>query len=399
VSPSLWIFLVVVTLIAGSVLQSRWLILSATALGAWLLIAYSWKRLALAKVIFQHRWRYRRGFPGEEITIKVTVENQKPLPLTWLRVTEPWPHQVFPEKDDEKRSYTVEQNELASLYALRPKQRITRQLKLELGERGVYKIGPATLESGDPFGFFSTQREQGTVEEITVFPRLLPFSNLGLRSNDPFGERSSKRRLFFDQNLPIGVRPYHPEDDFRRIHWSASARTGELQVKEYQPVSTRVMMVGLNVLTTAKPWLGTRRNLMEQLISTAASICYQGVNDGYAVGLVSNGCLTHADHPFILPPNRSPDQLATLLHALAAVTPYTSASFEAYLLNVMSKVPYGATLVLITGLNSDTLWATLQRLMKYRPVITLISLDETPPPKIQNVNMVHLPYLEGEMGT
>ena len=254
------------------------------------------------------------------------------------------------------------------------------------------------MESGDPFGFYTTREGREKVEEVTVFPELLPLARLGMQTNDPFGDQASRRRLFSDPNLPVGVRSYRPEDDFRRIHWNATARTGELQVKIYQPVSARVMMVALNILTTDRPWLGFRQDLMERLISTAASVCYQGMQDGYAVGLVSNGCLTHADHPFILPPSRSPNQLAALLSALAAVTPFTHTSFEEYLLKVMPKVPYGASLVLICGIHSEHLLDTVQRLNKYRPKITLISMAETPPAAMPNLQVLHLPFdsLDGE---
>jgi uncharacterized protein (DUF58 family) len=54
----------------------------------------------------------------------------------------------------------------------------------------------------------------------------------------------------------MGIRPYHPEDGFRRIHWPATARTGELQVKVFQPVTARVMVICLNVSTETHYWMG-----------------------------------------------------------------------------------------------------------------------------------------------
>jgi hypothetical protein len=172
---------------------------------------------------------------------------------------------------------------------------------------------------------------------------------LNLQTEDPFGDKHTRRRLFEDPNRPMGVRDYHPEDEFRRIHWPATARTGQLQVKVYQPVSTQVMMVCLNVATFPHYWEGVYPALLEQLIKVTATLVYQNIQDGYSVGLVSNGCLAHADQPFHIPPGRSPRQLATLLQALAEVTPFITAPFEKYLLKSAPSIPYGATLILVKG--------------------------------------------------
>ena len=130
----------------------------------------------------------------------------------------------------------------------------------------------------------------------------------------------------------MGVRDYHPEDDFRRMHWPATAHTGQLQVKVYQPASAQVMMVCLNVSTLAHYWEGILPELLEHLVRVTASIVQQGLQDGYRVGLVSNGCLAHADQPFRVPPGRSPDQLAHLLSTLAGVTPLVTGSFDRFLI-------------------------------------------------------------------
>jgi uncharacterized protein (DUF58 family) len=81
------------------------------------------------------------------------------------------------------------------------------------------------------------------VEKVTVFPEMISLSDINLQAEDPFGDRRSRRRLFEDPNRPMGVREYHPEDELRHIHWPATARTNQLQVKVYQPVSSQVMML------------------------------------------------------------------------------------------------------------------------------------------------------------
>jgi uncharacterized protein (DUF58 family) len=273
---------------------------------------------------------------------------------------------------------------------------VKRTYPIQFKSRGIHEVGPVNLESGDLFGLYSTQAQIEEMDTLTVFPELLPLKALNLPTDDPFGDLRSRRRLFEDPTSPTGVRPYQPEDEFRRVHWAATARTGSLQVKTYQPVSSRVMLVCLNVLTTAQPWLGSHRDLFEQLIKVAATLTYESHQAGYSVGLISNGCLARADQPFQISPGRSNEQLAQLLGALAAVTPFTTSPFEALLMKAMPKVPYGSTLIVVTALVSQELIETLMTLKRYRPNATLFSLQAEPPPQLPGIRTFHLPFMASE---
>jgi uncharacterized protein (DUF58 family) len=213
-------------------------------------------------------------------------------------------------------------------------------------------------------------------------------------AEDPFGDRRSRRRLFEDPNRPMGIREYHPEDSFRRVHWPATARTGQLQVKVYQPTSGQVMMVCLNVSTFARHWEGVYPELLEHLIKVAATLINEGIREGYKVGLVANGCLAHADQPFRIQPGRSPQQLAVLLQALAGVTSVVTAPFERFLLREVPRVPYGATLVILTAVTTPELAQTLIQLKQHERQITLYSLAQEPPPVIRGIQSIHRPFQE-----
>ncbi len=393
-TPINWLPLLVIAFLVGAYLRLPWLVVISSAVMLVIGLATLWKRYALVQISYLRRFRYRRGFPGESTQVRIEVENRKWLPISWLRVSDPWPINVAPDNDATLvHSAIADQAHLINLFSLRPFERILRHYNLTFHKRGIYPVGPATLESGDLFGLYTQEKQLESREELTVFPELLPLSVLQLPTDDPFGDRASRRRLFEDPNLPMGVRPYHPEDEFRRIHWNATARTGSLQVKVYQPVSSRVMMVCLNVLTTPQPWLGTYKDLFEQLIKVAATLVYHGYEDGYSVGLISNGCLARADHPFIISPSRSSEQLASLLQALASVTEYTTSPMENLLVNSMSRVPYGSNLTIITAMLPPTLLDTLIRLKRYRPNILIISLDSEAPPQLPGIRTLHLPFI------
>jgi len=391
--PPNWLPLLVVVLILGLYIQQPWLVAFASATLTIIAIANLWSQHTLDHIHYQRRWRYRRGFPGEHTSLRIDIENRKWLPLSWLRVRDPWPQAIAPEEQGALApSHQPEVGELVNLYSLRWQERVSRHYQVLFRQRGIYPVGPARFESGDILGLFTQAGEQDRPEYLTVFPEIIPLASLHLPTDDPFGDLRSRRRVFEDPNRSIGVRSYHPEDEFRHIHWPATARSGSLQVKVYQPVSAQVMVVCLNVATSTRHWQGAHAALLEQLVKVSATIIYQGIQSGYSVGLISNGCLAHADQPFRFAPGRSPGQLAKLLEALAGVTSYTTGAFETFLLKTMPQIPYGATLVVVTALVTPELQETLVRLRRHRAHTTLLSLACQPPPEIPGVRSYHLPF-------
>ena len=190
-----------------------------------------------------------------------------------------------------------------------------------------------------------------------------------------------------------GVRDYRPEDDFRRVHWPLTARTGALQVKEYEPTAARNLVVCLNVATLEQHWLGVDSELLETLVSLSASLVQGALHDGYSVGLYANGCLAHADQPFRLQPGRSLDHLAALLGALAGVTSFITVAYERFLLEASPRIPYGSLLVLVTAVVKDELLDAVLLLRRAGRRLMLVALSADPPPFVPGVLTYHLPHL------
>jgi uncharacterized protein (DUF58 family) len=238
----------------------------------------------------------------------------------------------------------------------------------------------------------------GTRETITLFPEIVPLEKLGLPPEDPFGDQKSRRKLFEDLNRPIGVREYRLEDGFRRVHWPATAKTGDLQVKVFQPTSAQVMMLCINVSTYERHWQGVNPVYLEHLLSVAATLAKKGLETEYRVGVISNGCLANSDQPFRIPPGRSPQQMAHLLQALAGVTPVVMGSFDRFLVRELPRVPYGATLVVITAVIYPALRETLLRIKKHERRIILISIADEPPGIIEGIIVSHFPAADLTIG-
>ncbi len=383
----------IILMMLGILLKQSFLILLASTLLVVIGAAGWWRNRSLVGVSYQRKFHFTRGFPDEKIDLQVEVENKKLLPISWLRIQDDWESAVAPEDENLLApSHIQERGFLTNIYSLRCYEKAKRAYTLLLRKRGIFKVGPARIDSGDLFGIFEKNAEIGTSQLLTVFPALLPFSNLDFPAEDPFGDRRSHRRIFADPNQPMGVREYRPEDDFRRVHWPATARTSQLQVKVYQPTTGQVMIVCMNVSTFFHQWEGIHTELLEYLIRVAATLVNEGIRVGYKVGLVANGCLAHSDQPFRIPPGRSPQQLAVLLQALAGVTSVVTSNFERFLIREIPRVQYGATLIVLTAVTNPELASTLIQLKQHERHITLYSVSQEVPPVIPGIRIIHQPF-------
>jgi len=357
------------------------------ALGVCLLlivgISTIWKNLSLWGVSYQRHFDRTRVFPGEAIKMEVAIQNDKRLPLTWLRFRDQLP--VPPDTNENSRSLSGElagNFTLQSVYSMQSRERVNRSVTLRIPVRGFYRIGPVTYESGDIFTLFTREREHKYIDTLIVYPQIWPLEELGLPPKEPFGEVKVRHSLFTDPIRTRGIRDYHPQDRFRDVHWKASARRGHLQTKVYDPSTGMTIAVFLNVATFARHWMGFDPELLERAISVAASICNYGVQQSWGVGLFANGAVPNSDQPIRVQPGRSPAQLGHVLEALAAVTEFATGSIDMMLLRESTQLPWVSTIVLVSAVVTEEILIALLRLKEAGRRVVLLALGDEPPPQL-----------------
>ncbi|MEZ4641950.1 MAG: DUF58 domain-containing protein [Chloroflexota bacterium] len=356
-------------------------------------ISTVWKNLSLEGVKYEREFDRTRVFPGEPIKMKLTVTNDKLLPLTWLQFRDELP--VAPEFEtviSQTASQITGRYTLFSTFSLAGRERSTREATISFPTRGYYKIGPVTYESGDIFTLFTRAREHEYIHTLIIYPQIWPLEQLGLPAKEPFGDVKVNRSLFTDPILTQSIRDYQPQDRFRDVHWKATARRGSLQTKVYDPSTGMTVAVFLNVATFPKHWMGFNPELLERAISVAASVANYGVQQKWAVGIYANGSVPNSDQPIRVAPSRSPEQLAHVLEALAAVTEFATASVETMMLRESPGLPWAATIVLVTAVVTDEIMVALIRLKEAGRRVVLISLADDPPPKhLGRIITYHIP--------
>ncbi|MBF6591313.1 MAG: DUF58 domain-containing protein [Ktedonobacterales bacterium] len=365
-----------------------------------------WYRFCLAGVSVRRSFSTRRAEIGDEVILTLTIDNRKLLPLPRLEVEDEVPEEGVSIRgarlETSVKPLRLLQINVLSLWAF---QRVTRRYRMRCLARGIYTFGPMTLRSGDPFGLLTRERSETAVERVLIYPLVVPLERFGLPARAPFGERPAPRRLLEDPLRIGGVRPYEPGDEPRRIHWKATARTGELQSKVFEPSAHHTLAIFADQRTYDNPVLGYDPALVELAISVAASVATWGLEQGYAVGLYANGILAEAeavaptmrgpnDAPLDeaaiqraiasaklrirIPPSTSRDHIVRIQESLARVIPYFATPITEILAAEESRLPYGSTVVYIgtpSGLGGEGI-EQLRRLRARGAAVALLLVGD-----------------------
>lgn len=352
-------------------------------------LAWLWNRWSLARVSYQRTLSQPRAFPGDEVELAIRITNRKPLPLARLDVQDFIPlglevvgHTLVTDRSDRQI--------LHRSASLRWYEGLTWRYQLRCLKRGAYRLGPAQLNAGDPFGLYHSSVESPRQAALVVYPRLLPLEDLNLPLRRPLGELRA-RQLISDPLRTVGIRDYHPDDPLKDIHWNATARVGALQTRIYEPTAAFELAIFLDLDTFERYWEGIDPDQVERMISAAATLARAGLDDGYAVGLYVNGAPVEFEQLVRLPPSRSPAQFERILETLARLTPYSITPMPRMLRLAARDLPWGATLLLISVITSEGTRAALLRQRERGRSVAWLYLGEDAPPAVPGVLVRHAP--------
>lgn len=220
---------------------------------------------------------------GESIEIGVLLRNTGTLPILWVLVEDLIPDQAL--RRPTRLSVKGRRIQVAFLRAGKAK-RIKYTLTFEM--RGYYPIGPAVLETGDVFGLHRRHRVIGEPVYIMVYPKVLPMLRYDFASERPIGEVRLQNRLFEDPTRTAGVRPYVVGDPLQRVHWKATARTGSLHCRVYEPTSLAGATLVVDFHEDGYHARGEPHR-SDLAVTVAASIAYAVSVLNQQLGFVSNG--------------------------------------------------------------------------------------------------------------
>ena len=219
---------------------------------------------------------------GDSVEVSARVRNRGRLPVGWVLVEE-----LLPQPAIVSRRLVVKGSRIR-VFFLRPGQTKTVKYKLTFATRGYYPVGPVTAETGDVFGLHRRHRVVGTPAFVMVYPKAVPLAGFDFASARPVGEVRLANHLFEDPTRTAGVRPYQLGDPLQRVHWRATARTGELHCRVYEPTTLAGASLLIDFHTAGYPKRGEPYR-SELAVTVACSIAYAVTTLNQQIGLASNG--------------------------------------------------------------------------------------------------------------
>jgi uncharacterized protein (DUF58 family) len=305
----------------------------------------------------------RRVFPGEKLELHIQAVNAKFLPVL-LRIGVHFDPSITCH-DHEDTGFSWE-------CGLLWYQGSSFRKELVPQRRGVYPLGPPSLQVGDLLGFYAREMETHASLDLIVYPRLVEIKHVSLPRRDFYGIPGARSPVE-DPVYIYGTKDYQPGSPARRIHWKASARHNRIQEKLCEPTEQEKILIVLDVSRFAEV---RALEEFERIIEVAASYAVWLDQQGHAVGFATNATLAGGGSS-VIPITRSPMQLSLILETLARVTMESGGR----LMEILSRgthLPWGVS-CLAFGHEQGESSSDLKAYLRNRKIPTAFVFTQKPP--------------------
>ena len=375
-----WVLLFVVVLVTGLISGKGVLVAFGVTGMLAMAVSWVWNSLSLAEVTLERELSRTHAFAGEEVRMTLSVTNGKPVPLGWMHIQDRLPMDVavLDARSNVRQEGTYQVLEQSTAISWYEKVRWTYSIRSD--RRGFYRFGPATIDSGDIFGFYRKRMVSERADRLIVYPKVLPLAGIGITAFNALGDSRSRVPLHEDVSLPSTVREYRRGDPLNRVDWKASAKAQALRVRTFDPSASVTVMLAVCVETTSRRWEGYNPELLESTITAAASIAAHAFERRQAVGLISNGASIESTKSMRIDPGRSPAQHALIMEALAGINPVVLRPMARFLEEGARSFPNGATVVVAAAFVPPELVDAIRALRRAgHPVTVVYSGDDALP--------------------
>lgn len=160
-----------------------------------------------------------------------------------------------------------------------PKDSVKKEIKITFGKRGLCSYENIFIRSGFPFILFEKITAMKVSGEALVYPALMDIEqaipDISGREGPGIGKTTGTG------NEIHSLREFRYGDDWRNIHWKASAKASSLMVKEYALTDIRKITVIIDNLNPSG------EAAFEKILSLAASLAEHFLEAGYFVRVLS----------------------------------------------------------------------------------------------------------------
>ena len=343
---------------------------------------------------------------GDSIEVVLQVCNRGSVSVPWLIIEDALPREALIGMAPQ----ILAQGRRLKLARLAAGETASLNYRVSFLRRGYYQLGPLLLETGDVFGLHRRCRVATEPHFALVLPKVLPLQGYNLASRRPVGEIRIAHRLFEDPTRLAGIRPYQQGDPLNRIHWRATARTGQLHSRVYEP--SRVAGATFLLDFHEESYLGTGAVASAELaVVTVASLANAVFLMGQQIGFASNGrdaadriraegwraeFTTRGDaqrqavdtiqsdrlRPILVETGNGENRFEQILQTLARLEHTNGLEFPAMVEEIASRIPRDATVVpvlrKVTPATAISLGSLAQQGFLVTAVVVCFERDPTP---------------------
>ena len=201
---------------------------------------------------------------------------------------------------------------------LPPRTQLQGEVKLKFRRRGRYQER-FSLSTRFPFAFLAKTRRVALAREVLIYPGLAVSQEVVELLPVVSGKREAYQKGLGSDLYRI--REYLPEDSSRHVDWKATAKSGELKVREFAREDERRLRI---VFDNPEPRQLSPEKY-EQMISVAASAVWMMAEQGVFLSFVSQeyegagDVFGFLEHLAILQPKAGP----SVIESLASSTDYS----------------------------------------------------------------------------
>ncbi len=365
-----WTLGTLAVLIVGLVFQLDLLVYAMYVLAGILFITRTLTSIWIRGLTARRQLTDKQAELGDTIEVFVDVENTHAFTIPWVLIEEEGPVEDLTCSPPRLK---LRGSRLA-LERLSPNASRGFKYNATFNTCGFFPFGPVQVETGDVFGLHRRRRTLGKREGILVLPKIVPIQRDQWESNRALGNTPITHRLFEDPTRFSGIRPYQPGDPLNRIHWRATARTGELQTRIFDPTciqgATLVADFHIDSFDNGKSLAEA-----ELLITTTASLAHAFHEKGEQIGMMALAAdkaeriqrediqsIRKLDYPWlartkkdvepieefiIVPARKGEDQMQLIKEALATMEFATNSPFGHWISHYHNRLPRDASVIVI----------------------------------------------------
>lgn len=184
------------------------------------LVSLSYTFYAYKRLQFYQTTPKRVVVKGEVLPYEVTFQNHDRIPYTNIKAY------FYEENSEVAASQTMKE------YDLLPGDQKKLESQLQCFYRGNYEVGVKNIEVTDFLNLIKMTYPAEWPLRLTVLPRVVKLNQLVIAASEE--DPKSTRFAIGNQmeSLENQMRAYQPGDTFRTVHWKASAKKGELLVRQ-----------------------------------------------------------------------------------------------------------------------------------------------------------------------